>query len=321
MCIRDRDQYVDQATGAVFLVSVVHGADEETAVSRLTQPISEFRMNKDFEGFEFDRVDPGSSSNLALLTAQNGETYQYNILTVHFSSGMACHVAVALAGDGTMAVAEAVHQSRGDEADVKSSLLFVLQSVAVTGNGDAAGGVQITEENYQELFSPAVQLGYEQVGVAYIKAPEGMFGRDAFLDAYLPYGPKLEYQDDGRTVQSTAHGMSVSVTMAEAKDAKAAVEQAFAKFAASGADLYEDGVYESQYLGDLDIAYKQILFFENNRTLPRIAFLYADVKQEGYYLCAQITYLPEQMDEEYPALLEELRDVFALDLPQLDPMN
>ena len=45
--------------------------------------------------------------------------------------------------------------------------------------------------------------------------------------------------------------------------------------------------------------------------------LFADTREEGWYLSAQITYLPEEMDEEYPLLLEELRDVFALTLPEL----
>ena len=44
--------------------------------------------------------------------------------------------------------------------------------------------------------------------------------------------------------------------------------------------------------------------------------LYADNKQEHYYLYAQITYLPEQFDEQYPQMLEELRDAFGLSLPQ-----
>ena len=49
--------------------------------------------------------------------------------------------------------------------------------------------------------------------------------------------------------------------------------------------------------------------------------LYADRKQEGYYLSARITYLLEQTDDDYPLLVAELGDVFSLTLPELDPFE
>ena len=66
---------------------------------------------------------------------------------------------------------------------------------------------------------------------------------------------------------------------------------------------------------------KQVYYFEEDRTKVRVVILYADYKQEGYYLSAAIAYQPELMDDEYPALLEELRDAYALNLPEIPPMN
>lgn len=316
------DEYLDEATGAVYTVSVAHGADEDAAVSRLVQPIGDYRMDAAFEGFQFDRVDSELDSNLSELTARNGAEYLYNIVTVRFTDGRACHVGVALSAGGTLVTVEAVHGKEKDEEKVKSTLLFILESVEITSEEKAPSGVEITQENYQTLFQPTVDMGYEHIGTAYFKAPEDMFGREAFLDAYLPYGDQLEYLKDGYQVQSTAHGMRVSVTMFQSgESAQAVVDRAYQELVDSGVDIYEEGVYDSVYVEEYDAAYQQLVFFEDNRTKPRISILYADVKQQDFYLCAQITYLPEQMDDAYPALVEELSDVFGLSLPEIDPMN
>lgn len=316
------DEYLDEATGAVYTVSVAHGADEDAAVSRLVQPIGEYRLDAEFEDFQFDRVDSELASNLSVLTARNGDEYLYNIVTVRFTDGRARHVGVALSGGGTLVTVEATHDKKKDEEKVKSALLFILESVEITGDEKAPLGVEITQENYQALFQPAVDMGYEHIGTAYFKAPEDMFGREAFLDAYIPYGDQLEHLKDGYQVQSTAHGMRVSVTMfPSGESAQAVVDQAYQELIDAGVDIYEEGVYDTVYVEEYDAAYKQFLFFEDNRTKPRISILYADVKQQGFYLCAQITYLPEQMDDAYPTLVEELSDVFGLSLPEIDPMD
>ena len=72
---------------------------------------------------------------------------------------------------------------------------------------------------------------------------------------------------------------------------------------------------------DYDIGIKQVTYFEEDRTIVRVAILYADYKQDGYYLSVVLVYQPEQMDEEYPALLAELGDAYALNLPEIEPMD
>lgn len=178
----------------------------------------------------------------------------------------------------------------------------------------------ITEDNYQTLFHVAQEAGYQYVGCAYHKAPEGMYGVKGYVDAYLPYGEDLVYEDDGYTVRAAAHGMEVRQTIMESeKNARDIVDEAYDALVSSGLDIYEGGVEETQYNEEYDIACKQVTYFTEDGTIPRITLLYADYKQDGYYLCAEITYLPEQMDEEYPALLEELSDVFAMNLPMFNP--
>ena len=171
-----------------------------------------------------------------------------------------------------------------------------------------------------EQFHVGTELGYSYTAVGYIRAPNGMFGAGAFVDAHVPYSEKPEYLDRGYTIRSAAHGMEVTVTIAQPyEDAAAVVNAQYELFESTGADIYEAS--ETQYLEEYDIAVKQVMYFENDRTIVRIAVLYADYKQDGHYLNACIVYQPELMDEEYPELLAELSDAYALNLPEIEPME
>ena len=99
------------------------------------------------------------------------------------------------------------------------------------------------------------------------------------------------------------------------------VNLAYELMVSSGTDIYEEGVQETYYLDEYDIAIKQVSYFEEDRTKVRVAVLYADYKQDGYYLSAAIVYQPELMDEDYPALLAELSDAYALNLPEIPSMD
>lgn len=181
---------------------------------------------------------------------------------------------------------------------------------------------ELTDANYRSFFMPASDLGYSYVGRAYCKAPVEMFGKKAFLTAYLPYGDTLVYSEDGESLSSSAHGIQVYQSTAFTEgNACTVVEQACEELQNAGIELLEEETGETQYQPEYDIAYRQIGFYEDTETgkQPRIAILYADCKQEHYYLYAQITYMPEQFDDAYPALLEELQDAFALSLPAFTP--
>ncbi len=181
---------------------------------------------------------------------------------------------------------------------------------------DAGQMVLVTEENYQQLFALAPE--YQYIGIAYYKAPEGRFASGSFTDAYIPYGDKISYPNDGYAVEAEAHGMRVFHTNVKTDgNAQDVVDQAYQKMIDDGMNVSQDHSSETYYDKDHDIAAKQIAFFEDNGTNPRIAVLYADTRGNGYYIFAQITYLPEQYDDTHDALLEELRDVFSMNLPDI----
>ena len=167
------------------------------------------------------------------------------------------------------------------------------------------------------------ELGYEFTAVGYIKAPDGMFAQSgSYVDAHVPYSGEPVYLEDGYAIRSAAHGMEVTVKIAQTEgDARDVVELAYELMAESGTDFFEDGVQDTYYFDEYDIAVKQVSYFEENRTKVRVAVLYADYKQDGYYLSAAIVYHPELMDGDYPALLAELSDAYALNLPEIPPMD
>lgn len=307
----------DPVTDTDYTLTVQTGADEETATDALLQPIGAYRTSPQYSYFQFAHA--GAEETLVPLTAADGEPYRYEILSLYLKGGAARHVGAALAQDGLLVTVEARQASGGDgrkSGDVRGTILYMLESLRRTAPLQA----EITEDNYQSLFHLAEELGFAHTAAGYIKAPRGMFGYDAFVDAHVPYSSSPVFLDDGYTLCSGAHGMEVTVSIAAGEDASDVVNQACSALEASGADIYPGGVSDTTYFEEYDIAVKQLTYLEDNRTKPRIAILYADHKQDGYYLSARITYLPEQMDEDYPALLLELSSAYGLTLPEIEPL-
>lgn len=178
------------------------------------------------------------------------------------------------------------------------------------------GTVQITEENYQMLFAPAP--GYDHIGVAYMKAPAAY---STFADAYLPYGGSIVYRDGGYTVLGSAHGISVLERVFDAgpsATAETSMESLTAYYEALLAESGESlgSLGETDYYAEYDIAVQQARSLSGDGQYTHDAILYSDTRGNGYYFQAILLYFPEQFDEETPALLEELSDVFGMTLPQ-----
>lgn len=282
-----------------YTVEAQNGCDTAGALEVLTAPISAGRLKEDFEGFRFLRTD-GEETLVPLEGGKGG----FNILTISYRDGSRWHTGVVLSPEGTLVTVSAMGWEQ-DETRTLGSILYILQSVEIT----------LTEDNYQDMFQPAPDFDY--IGVAYYRTADG----SGFRDAYLPYGGELTYSEDGTVVTASAHGMEVTQTMTTAATAREVVEAHYAALVGEGLDLYADGTSEVIYAEEYDIAYQQVAWFEENRTRVRVAILYGDTRGEGNYLSARIVYHPEAFDEEYPDLLAELGEVFALTLPQLDPMN
>ncbi len=308
--------FYDPGTNTNYQVAVQYGVDEEQAVDALLRPIGDYRMSPRYEGFVFAHA--GAEETLVPLTAADGTIYQHELLSLHLADGEAVHVGAALSGNGMLVTVEA-HQTAGaDEETVLGNILYILESIQCKEPAQ----VEITGDNYQDLFHLAEELDFTRTAVGYVKAPYDMFGRETFVDVHVPFSGEPVYLEDGGVLRSAAHGMEVAAGItASDGNAEAVVDQAYEAMAASGLDIYEDGVTETVYFEEYDIAVKQVAYLEEDGTKVRIAILYADRKQEGFYLSAQITYMPEQLDDAYPELRLELSAAYALTLPEIEPMD
>ena len=182
------------------------------------------------------------------------------------------------------------------------------------------GSITVTPENYQSLFHLAQEEGFAYLGMGFLPVPAGAFGENMFVPVYVPWCDAPVYSAGGSTLTAAAHGMQVEITiMPTGGDARDAVEAMYEAFAASGADLYEERVSETEYSAQYGAAVKQAVYFEENGAVPRISLFYADEPYNGHCYAVRITWLPEQQDEETSALLQELGEVFGLSLPEMEP--
>ena len=299
--------FIDPATGVGYTISVRLGATEEQAVDTLLQPIGTYRASPAFVGFSF--AYPGEEEDLVTLTAEDQTVYLHNMLTIQLNDNGAFHTAVALTQDelGTMIVVEASHDGTTDEKTVKETILYILRHSELTGP---------TEKNYQSLYHVGQEMGYEHVGIAFIRSP---YEDVDFMRVPLPYSETVEYMDDGQAILASAHGLRVYADAFYSPEGPQPIlEEAYAAIEAEGRDLSPEGIFDIDYDAEVDMAVKQIAFWEGSDA--RISFLVAQpMQREGYYRYMEITYLPEDMDDIYPELIEELSDASDLSLPELDP--
>ena len=138
------------------------------------------------------------------------------------------------------------------------------------------------------------------------------------MDVFVPYSESPAYFDDGKAVQTEAHGLRVYASILPGENAKEVVDAWQAGLAASGRAYGED-LEDELYREDLDAACKLTVYEEDGQ--KRYAVLYADSKWDGYYLLREITGLPELVDGEYSAVLAELEDIIGLTVPVLEDLG
>lgn len=298
-------EFADPDTGTVYRITVSLGQTRESALDALTEPIGQHRMDAGFEGFSFNNTE--TEDGLAEFTAEDQVIYLHNLLTVTFSDGRSLLNAVSFAENaaGTLFRVEADCPEAEDEEAAKAVILYLLRNVKQTGPTDA---------NYRSMYHQGGEMGYEHVGIAFIVSP---YGGSQYMRIPLPYGGEVEYGEDGTSVRSQAHGLRI---FAEAfyspEGPQPIVDRAYEEIVESGLELYDEGVFETRYDGEVDMASKQISFWEGENA--RISFLVAQpLRREGYYRYMEVTYIPEEMDGVYGEMIAELREACDLELPEL----
>lgn len=294
-----RRKFLDMESGTIYQVSSQYGVDAAKAWDTLTRKDREYR-----DSSLYDRLEAVYQGDELLVPLD--ESCRYNIVSVYLSGGWVFHTAAVLSEDGALFTVEAEHdQAAQSPEDVRANLMYTLNSVRFEGPA-------VTEENYQSQIHLAEKRDCQYMAAAYIRT--GLFGHDAFVDAYVPFSEEPVYSDDGRSIQTEAHGLRVRALILPGENAKEVVDGQYQALA-EGGRVYEADAEEDTYREDLDIACKLTVYEEGGQ--KRYAVLYADGKWEGYYLFREITSLPEETDFGYLPLLMELEGIFGLSLPVL----
>lgn len=306
--------YVDPKSETYYFVDPVpYAVAPEEIHSFLSAQLKELDENISKRSHEFVSED----GTLVPLPGPDGKTYQYDGLTfVGLDGAVFLSYAVYLPEQGVAVMAEAVLGNEITE-DVRARLTAMLSTVTVDADAQTiplSGSVELTDENYQTFFAPAYEYGYEQVGRSFIKVPQGMFDDGGYADVYLPYSAQATYNEDGTIMNSSAHGVEITVSFVNHTGTSADIVQEMAQKYAEAKNETVNGELVSD--DELDIAVWVSAHEENGALAP--LFFYSDVKQPNYYFTAIITYHPDQADEFSAALIEELSDAYGLSLPAVD---
>lgn len=124
-------QFLNPATGTIYMIGVQQGADAETAMDVLLGPIGDARTMDTFQDFSF--AYPYEEEDLVDLAAEDGTVYQHNLLTIHFTDGQAFHSAVSLSDSGTLIQILAIQDSQDEEEQVKAMIRYLLTTLAPAG--------------------------------------------------------------------------------------------------------------------------------------------------------------------------------------------
>lgn len=127
-------QFMDPATGTVYMIGVQTGADPETAMDILLGPIGDARMLDTYQDFSF--AYPHEEEDLVDLEAEDGTVYQHNLLTIHFADGQAFHSTISLSDTGTLIQIMAVQYSGDDEESVKGMIRYLLTTLTAAGQDE-----------------------------------------------------------------------------------------------------------------------------------------------------------------------------------------
>lgn len=253
---------------------------------------------------------------LTKVSGPNGQTYEYDCCYFEADDGtMVLSYAVYLPQVSAMLQIDVVFDQDSPE-NVSKNVFDLLSTLEVDENAPLLdlSDFELTEENYQSFFAPASDLGYEHMGRAYIKFPEGMYDEGSFSDVYLPYSTDAVYNEEGTMITSKAHGIQLSVTLVQNDGNASDVAKQLAQqvYDAKGQPLNGELLYDEE----LDVALWVSAHSESGMPAPQI--FYADIKQPGYYLAAVITYLPNELDDLSDEMVEEVSSAYSLTLPPLD---
>jgi len=294
-------QFWDQENDLYYHIALRYGVGEEAALWELERMAGE------------NAHDLRDGGNFLWGMGENGVVYRYNLRSAALPDGQTGHTGVALSERGTLLILDCIHGGDVEAEMVRGTLLYMLENLQFTGPA-------ITEDNYQEQLRPAVSMGFNYCGQAFLKAPAGMFEYDAFLDTFLPCGGKVNYYDGGISMMTKVHGLRVSAAVVPNEGtAMDVVEQAYQDLKAAGRQYDEQNLFQDAYNEESNNACRVAVYYDGGRT--RVTVLVAMEESEGYYLFKELTCLPEEIDGEYQAVFKEMEATCGIEVSVMETLG
>lgn len=181
-----------------------------------------------------------------------------------------------------------------------------------SGSTDYFDSESIGKSNNQ-FFAPAPEYTY--LGKAFLLDSDNLL-----RDAYIPYGEDTHFLAD--IVRSKNHGVSIEVTLtkdfANAKEALENVNN-------YSFDFFDENI-DSSSIADLGIStmdndtvglrvWVAKSADANGNPAYAMDIVYADIRDNGYYMMAVIQVNTLEFDDSTSALMDEVNDAYALTIP------
>ena len=252
------------------------------------------------------------------MTTTNGYDIKYQIHTTNLKDNVSRMYLILLYKD-IQVVVSTQHNKDYSEV-VESNLMEIVNSISFAPLEELEESDEVNEINYQSKYHLASDEGYDFLAKAYMYS-----NGNILTDTFTPMSDTMKYDDEGEILTSQAHGVRLLQSFHWNSTAKNLINTFYEVNMSRDKDFTVDvdKDVEITYDEERDMAYKKVHFIENSTGINRVAYLVAEnVEDElddtGAFRLLFLTYIEEDIDENYEALLTELSEAFNFEFPVMD---
>lgn len=159
----------------------------------------------------------------------------------------------------------------------------------------------------QQLYAEAYE--YEYMALGYYQDPDDP---TSVRDGYVPFDENYR-QESTEYLKSSAHGVSIRLYMVRANNATDANAECSRIYKEQLEGRGIDAEFYDAKSFDNDTVALGLCTYQNEKDESVIAFLYSDIRDDGtMYMCAEIEMNEAEFDEETPAVVNEIDDVYGM---------
>ena len=252
------------------------------------------------------------------LTTAKGYEIKYQIQTMNFSDDFTRMRLEFIYKNYRVAID--TEFDKAYEEVVESNLMEIVYSVSFGYFEEQEESDEINSTNYQTKFHLASDDGYEFLAKAYINAN----GLD-IIQTFTPMASAMTYEKEGERLTSQSHGIRMLQSYSWNSNAKNTIDSYYNLSLTRDKDftVIEEKSGDTIHDEQRDMAYKKVYFTEHESGITRVAYLVAEsvaeeLDNEGTYRFLFVTYIQEEIDDNYEATITELSKAFDFEFPVLN---